>query len=609
MEDKDMQAMILAAGMGRRLKHLTSQVTKCMVKVNGVALIERQLAILDKKQLDKIIIVVGYQGEKLKKYVSSLPIQTPIEFVENPNYDKTNNIYSLFLARKHLLQDDTLLLESDLIFEEKALDHLLLNPYPSLALVAKYESWMDGTVVILDQEDHILRFISKKEFMFEEVDSYYKTVNIYKFSRTFSESHYVPFLEAYIKALGNNEYYEQVLKVISLLDRPEIKAERLDNESWYEIDDEQDLNIAETIFADPEIKLEKLQKCYGGYWRYPKIMDFCYLVNPFFPDKKLVEHLKNNFSSLLCSYPSGMEVNSLLAAEYFDLQKQNVVVGNGAAELIKSLLSTITGRIGVIFPTFEEYPNRYRPQDIVAFTPRNPDFYYSEDDLIQFYSNKDISLLVLINPDNPSGNYISKSGLTRLIQWAAEKKIHLLIDESFVDFAEDSEPVSLLSQTILEDNPHLIVIKSISKSYGVPGLRLGVLACGDESLIRTIKQDVSIWNINSFAEYYLQIFEKYKADYIQAMKRFREVRREYIEQLKSIPGLRVIPSQANYVMCEVLHPCGARKLAKQLLTAHNILIKDLSAKRGVDHGEYIRIAVKTPEENNAIVSALRELLR
>lgn len=604
-----MQAMILAAGMGRRLKHLTSQVTKCMVKVNGVALIERQLAILDKKQLDKIIIVVGYQGEKLKKYVSSLPIQTPIEFVENPNYDKTNNIYSLFLARKHLLQDDTLLLESDLIFEEKALDHLLLNPYPSLALVAKYESWMDGTVVILDQEDHILRFISKKEFMFEEVDSYYKTVNIYKFSRTFSESHYVPFLEAYIKALGNNEYYEQVLEVISLLDRPEIKAERLDNESWYEIDDEQDLNIAETIFANPEIKLEKLQKCYGGYWRYPKIMDFCYLVNPFFPDKKLVEHLKNNFSNLLCNYPSGMEVNSLLAAEYFDLQKQNVVVGNGAAELIKSLLSTITGRIGVIFPTFEEYPNRYRPQDIVAFTPRNPDFYYSEDDLIQFYSNKDISLLVLINPDNPSGNYISESGLTRLIQWAAEKKIHLLIDESFVDFAEDSEPVSLLSQTILEDNPHLIVIKSISKSYGVPGLRLGILACGDESLIRTIKQDVSIWNINSFAEYYLQIFEKYKADYIQAMNRFREVRREYIEQLKSIPGLRVIPSQANYVMCEVLHPCGARKLAKQLLTAHNILIKDLSAKRGVDHGEYIRIAVKTPEENNAIVTALRELLR
>lgn len=196
-----------------------------------------------------------------------------------------------------------------------------------------------------------------------------------------------------------------------------------------------------------------------------------------------------------------------------------------------------------------------------------------------------------------------------MIQWAAEKQIHLLIDESFVDFAEDPEPATLLVQSILEENPHLIVMKSISKSYGVPGLRLGVLASGDETLIRTIKQDVSIWNINSFAEYYMQIFEKHKADYIQAMKRFCEVRREYIEQLKSIPGLRVIPSQANYVMCEVLHPCGARTLAKELLTAYNILIKDLSLKRGVDHGEYIRIAVKTPEENTAIVTALQKLLR
>ena len=107
----------------------------------------------------------------------------------------------------------------------------------------------------------------------------------------------------------------------------------------------------------------------------------------------------------------------------------------------------------------------------------------------------------------------------------------------------------------------------------------------------------------------MQIFEKHKADYIQAMQRFYGVRREYVEQLKNIPGLRVIPSQANYVMCEVLHPCGARKLATDLLTAYNILIKDLSLKRGVDHGEYIRIAVKTPEENAAIITALRNLLQ
>ena len=244
-----MQAVILAAGMGKRLKELTSNATKCMVEVNGVTMIERMLSQLDALNLKRIIIVVGYEGKKLIEYIGTLNIKTPIEYVDNTIYYKTNNIYSLYMAKDYLVQDDTILLESDLIFEDSVLQRLLDNPYPSLALVAKFESWMDGTVVTLDEEDNIKNFLGKKDFVFEDIPNYYKTVNIYKFSKEFSNSHYVPFLEAYSKALGNNEYYEQVLKVITLLDKPEIKAERLGNESWYEIDDVQDLNIAESIFA------------------------------------------------------------------------------------------------------------------------------------------------------------------------------------------------------------------------------------------------------------------------------------------------------------------------------------------------------------------------
>ena len=266
-----MQAVILAAGMGKRLKELTQNATKCMVKVNGETLIERALTQLDRLNLSRIVLVIGYQGQKLKDYVAKLPIQTPVEYVENSIYDRTNNIYSLYLARGYLLAEDTLLLESDIIFEENVLKRLVDHPYPSLALVARYESWMDGTVVTLDDEDCILDFIGKKNFRFEDTKRYYKTVNIYKFSKEFSASHYVPFLEAYCKALGNNEYYEQVLKVITLLDRPEIKAVRLEDEIWYEIDDEQDLDIAESLFAKGPDKLKKYQKRYGGYWRYPGI--------------------------------------------------------------------------------------------------------------------------------------------------------------------------------------------------------------------------------------------------------------------------------------------------------------------------------------------------
>ena len=187
-----MQAIILAAGMGKRLKELTRDNTKCMIKVNGVTLIERMLQQIDTHHLERIIIVVGYEGEKLKEYINTLSIATPIVFVENPYFDQTNNIYSLYLAKDYLTEKDTLLFESDLIFEDAVIDRLIENPYPSLALVAKFESWMDGTVVTLDENNNIKRFISPKQFSFEEIPGYYKTVNIYKFSKKFSSSHYVP---------------------------------------------------------------------------------------------------------------------------------------------------------------------------------------------------------------------------------------------------------------------------------------------------------------------------------------------------------------------------------------------------------------------------------
>ena len=221
-----MQAVILAAGMGKRLKELTQENTKCMVKVNGVTLIDRMLHQIEKQNLSRIVIVVGYQGKKLIDYIGTLNIRTPIVFVENPIYDKTNNIYSLALAKDYLIKEDTILLESDLIFEDSVLDVLLSDPRDTLALVDKYESWMDGTCVKISADDKIEAFVPGKNFKFKEIKDYYKTVNLYKFSQHFSEKYYVPFLAAYQSALGENEYYEQVLRVLqcSMIPRSEPSA-------------------------------------------------------------------------------------------------------------------------------------------------------------------------------------------------------------------------------------------------------------------------------------------------------------------------------------------------------------------------------------------------
>lgn len=603
-----MQAIILAAGMGKRLKDLTENNTKCMVKVNGTSLIERALRILDKKHLSRIVLVVGYEGQKLINYIDTLGVSTPICYVHNPIYNKTNNIYSLSLAKEYLCAEDTLLLESDLIFEEAVIDALLDDDRETLALVDKFASWMDGTCMELDEEDCIVDFIPGKHLDFSAKENYFKTVNIYKFSRHFSENTYVPFLCAYEKAMGENEYYESVIKMIAMLETKEIRAKRLEGQVWYEIDNIQDLNIAESLFAtNEEEHLDKITSRYGGYWRYPQMLDFCYLVNPYYPPAKMCEELKSNFETLLTQYPSGMFVNTLLAANNFGIKQEHVVIGNGAAELIKGLMEQIHGKMGFIYPTFEEYPNRYEKETRVIFRPAGDELRYSAKDVMEYFDDKDICALVLINPDNPTGNYIEKNDLLLLIAWAQKQNLKLIIDESFVDFADvgcDVEELTLLTENILGMYDGLYVVKSISKSYGVPGIRLGILASSDTEMIQFLKKNVAIWNINSFGEFYMQIMEKYQKDYKKSLHKIKESRKELIEGLKQIPYLRVFPTQANYVMCEVIGR-QSKEICQALLT-QDILIKDLTHK--LDNGkQYIRIAVRRKEENQKLVEVLRNL--
>lgn len=603
-----MQAIILAAGMGRRLGELTKENTKCMVEVNGVRLIDRLLGQLSGLSLRRVIIVVGYQGQNLMDYIGHrYDGRLTIEYAENPIYDKTNNIYSLSLVKEKMLEDDTLLIESDLIFSDRLFQMILEDEYPNVALVAKYESWMDGTMVRIDEARNIVNFVPKKAFRYEDVDEYYKTVNIYKFSRDFCEQKYVPFLEAYCHALGNNEYYEQVLRVITLLDSAELKALPVGDEKWYEIDDIQDLDIAETIFAEGDEMIHRFNYRYGGHWRFPKMLDYCYLVNPYFPTRRMKDELRSSFDTLLTEYPSGMYVNSLLAGKYFGVRQDYMVVGNGAAELIKSLMEQCQGKMGVVYPTFEEYPNRLEKDAIVSYIPDGENLQYDEQDLMTFFADKDIQHLLLINPDNPSGNFIPMEGLLRLLKWAKERGIQLIVDESFVDFSDDFEHNTLLRNDILEDNPHLAVMKSISKSYGVPGLRLGVLASADVELIRRIRKDISIWNINSFAEFYMQIFGKYEKEYKQACHQFIAERRRFEALLKEIPYIRLIPTQANFFCLEVIDKYSSAELTKLLLERYNIMVKDCNSKTSLKGRNYIRISVRDEQDNDALIAALREL--
>lgn len=601
-----MQAIILAAGMGKRLGEYTKNNTKCMVPVNGVPLIDRVLNQLSSLKLSRVVIVVGYEGQKLIDYIGNEYNGLKIEYIFNSIYDKTNNIYSLALAKDKMQEDDTLLLESDLIFDDRLFSLVVDNPCPNLALVAKYEAWMDGTMVQIDDERNIVNFVPKEAFRHEQADSYYKTVNIYKLSKEFSANRYVPFLEAYMKAIGNNEYYENVLRILSFLDSKDLKALPITDEKWYEIDDKQDLDIAEALFADDEQLMQKFYSRYGGFWRFPKMLDFCYLVNPFFPSQRMLDEMKASFQTLLTEYPSGMKVNTLLASKCWGVSEKYIVPGNGAAELIKFLMDNLNGKLGVIRPSFEEYPNRYQGE-VVTFIPQNSDFRYTGQDIIDYYANKDIANLLLINPDNPSGNFIPKDDILKVADWCKLNHVRFIVDESFVDFSEDYEICSMLDDTILESYPNMIVVKSISKSYGVPGLRLGIMASADEMLIKEAKKCVSIWNINSFAEFFMQIFTKYSKDYHKACGSFQAERADFLSKLCEIPFIHVMPTQANFVLCEVKEPYSSMEIVKRMLREHNILLSACSAKKGLQGGKYLRIAIRGNQDNARLIEAFKQL--
>ena len=601
-----MQALILAAGTGSRLGKHTKDNTKCMLEINNVSLIKHTLEKLNNVGVRKLILVVGYKKDNLIQHVGDKYKDIDIEYVENPIYDQTNNIYSLYLAKDKLEQDDTILLESDLIFEEEVLQRLLDDERRSLAVVDKYQSWMDGTAVTLDSDDSILNFFTKKTFRFQDVNEYYKTVNIYKFSKEFSQKSYIPFLEAYSKAMGDNEYYESVLRVITILEGQELRVMRLNGERWYEIDDVQDKHNAEIIFSkNPAEKLKNVQGRFGGDWRFPELLDFCYLVNPYFPTQKMQEEMKIYFHDLLSQYPSGLGVQNILAGKMFGIESENIVVGNGASELIKGLGRAQNGTFGLVFPTFNEYPESIGYDRIVQHVSNNIDFSYSVDNLLCLAEKSDN--LILINPDNPSGHFIKKDELLKIADKLQRMNKMFILDESFVDFSTNSESESLISQEILDKYQNLVVIKSISKSYGVPGIRLGILATSNKDIMTSISREVSIWNINSFGEFFLQIIGKYKSDYALGCSNIIQERGRFYKHLEKISYLDVLPSEANYFLCFVKDKYSATELSKLLIDRYEIYIKDLTGKIGFEGQECIRIAVRDAVDNDKLIAVLKSL--
>lgn len=599
-----MQVIIIADKKSEICDEDYKLIPSCMIQVNGIPIINRMLQQLSNCNFGRIVVITGYEHTIVENHILNIKNNQNVEFVYNQNYNNSSIVSSLYEAKEKLLQDDTIIIDGNLVVENQILCTVKDDAQQNCVVLDRYERWMDGIKIQINDDGSIVNFVPKVLCPQNARNTYFKALNIYKFSKLYLSKKLVPFIEAFLLSKVENDKIEDILQILSLIGDNELKSLQADGKKWYSVRDKQDLDIAESLFADEKDVIRKYYGRYGGYWRFPQMLNYCYLENPFFNDLNIKNEIKDNIQTLITSYPSGMAINTLLASKCWKVKEKYIVPGNGASELINVLLNTLEGSFGIVRPTFEEYPNRLQNRHVITYIPQNNNYRYDTNNLIEFFSKNPADNIVLINPDNPSGNFITKKNLLSFAKWCETHETNLIVDESFIDYCEGASEGTLLTDELLESNKNLIVIKSISKCIGATGIRLGILCSGNADLIKEIKSKISIWNINSLAEYLMQILNKYDDECQRMYKKVIEERKWFVDAVRKLSYLRVIPTQANFVLCEVLPPFNARELVILLLKNNNILIRDCTGKLGLNGGQYIRLTVRSKDDNQKLIKAL-----
>ena len=244
------KAIILAAGMGTRLKPLTLTNHKCLTEVNGVPILENALEALQQSGIEQVTIVVGYLSELICSRIGTDYYGMGIEYAVNAIYDQTNTSYSLKLGMEKTCDyDELLLLEGDVFFERKILDDLMQQK-ENITVLEPYHSDLDGTFVELDDAGYVIDWTHKtKRSEGYTLEDKYKTVNLHKFSKDFILKTLSPYLQASLEQAGGKEPLETVMMNLVRENPKSIKGFVLHGEKWFEIDDMVDLERAERIFS------------------------------------------------------------------------------------------------------------------------------------------------------------------------------------------------------------------------------------------------------------------------------------------------------------------------------------------------------------------------
>jgi len=602
------RAVILAAGRGSRLHPLTVNMPKCLVEIGGESLLERALHALASQGVTEAVIVVGYKGDAVRDRIGRCFAGIDIRYVEAPEYATTNNIRSLWDARDYLDQD-LLLLEADVVFDSGVIA-ALLKESGSSAAVAPYDRALSGTVVRRDRQGRVTSFTLRvdQSRKFNTADTF-KTVNIYLLREKLLREQIRPRLCRAIEAGDVNGYYESILRdcVADGSSLPDLAAVDVSANRWSEIDDERDLDAAEFLFLDREAQFDHIQHLHGAYWRYG-FTDHSYLYNMYFPPAEMLYAFQDNLRDIVTNYPVAQTELARLVSIWTGANPDHLAVANGAAELIKILGNQFARRLTIPTPSFNEYEEVITQGELNRF-PLDPETFQLD---IDAFAESAIAwrsdTVVVVTPNNPTAISVSTDDVLRLASLLEVHDCRLIVDESFIEFSHAGAAGSV--EAMVEAYPNLTVIKSVSKVFGVAGLRLGYLLSADREFVNDVRSCLPIWNINGLAEEFLRTVGRYQREFSESCDLTRAACRELYEDLQALPGIQPIEPDANFILCKLSDASvTGPEIARRLYVEHNILIKDCAAKSMPKANRYLRIASRTPAENRLLISALGALLQ
>lgn len=592
------RAVILAAGRGMRLG-LPGQ-SKVLVPVAGVPLLLRTLRTLAAAGVRTVVIVVGYRAEDIMAAVAGNEAGLRVMFVLSPRFASTNNAYSLWLAREWLTED-LFVLDGDVVFDAPILAMLDATSAAAACGVVRWRAGLDGTVLELAADGLVSAMhLSGGPRTGVSAAGMFKTINVHLLRQDYLEAEFVPLLGELIASGGEQSFYEEVLARTVCRGRYHVAGVDCAEVAWREVDDGTDLEIASFVFGSAAERQDLLARQHGGYWRHP-VTDHCLLTNPFFPPADLLAELAASIRGAVTGYPVGQDRLRELLSAVVGLPSAQLAVANGASELIRVLGRVLT-RVALVVPCFGEYEAVFGELPIA--TPW-PSLHVDVDQVYDEAMRLGARAVIVESPANPTSRQLPHDDLLRLAALLARTSARLIVDESFADFGATARTLGAHLATC----PNIVIVKSLSKAYGVAGLRLGYLACADEDLLGAVLAELPIWNINGPAEAFLRLLPRYGAAFDESIARVRAARDELYTMLCQRPCFaQVHRPDANFVLARLAGPRTAAEIARALLARHAIMVKDCSGK-SMPHAEsYLRLASRTRAENQYLVAAIDDVL-